>query len=149
MQPFHSAPVPQEALNATSTILASQSSAMGASGSGAPPAEAIVKHVRAPGAPSTSINRHSLAPVSTATYSVLDPVSVTVGPRSGLTAKPGDVNEIVCDYKDSTDSYIRGVADSLRHVNCIASISWRGHNPTMFKINQVRWWAKTNGGLLL
>lgn len=85
----------------------------------------------------TSINRHSLAPGSTAASCVLDPVQVTVGPRSGLTAKPGDVNEIVCDFVESSESHIRPVADGLRHVQCIASISWRGHNPTVFKINQV------------
>ncbi len=78
-------------------------------------------------------------------YVIADTVPVTVGARSGLTAGPGDVAETVIHFRGKDtggkDPKVQAIADGLPFLQSLSAITWRGHNPTVFKVQQVCVWV--------
>jgi hypothetical protein len=106
-----------------------------------------------PGTPSASTSASAYGSVafglgtptsssSSADFVVLDTVPVTVGARSGLTASPGDVCETVVHFKGkegvAVDPKAQAISDSVPYLQSLSAITWRGHNPALFKVQQVR-----------
>lgn len=61
-----------------------------------------------------------------------------LGGRAAAMASPGDIQELLFPLHASSAPDLRKLAGTMPHVRAVAGVTWRGHNPAVYKINQDR-----------